>query len=549
MSTFETHAVTNQPTPFENVNLFASDRALTEATIRNGAEWALQDLTAVGEVYGRSSTLEAGYLANRHEPELVLFNRYGERRDEVRFHPAWHDLMTLAVRHGLHTSPWADPRPGAHVRRAAAFFMHGQAENGSQCPMAMTYGSVPAIRRSAKLTAEVLPALLTREYDPHFAPIADKRGALIGMGMTEKQGGSDVRANSTTATPVGSGGADQEYVIRGHKWFFSAPMCDGFLVLAQAPGGLSCFFLPRWLPDGTLNGLRIQRLKDKVGNRSNASSEVEFHDASAWLIGEEGRGVPIIIEMATYTRLDCGLGTAGMMRMALAQALHHASERKAFGKVLHDWPLMQSVLVDLALESEGATASVMRAARAFDQQDDEHESALRRILAPALKYYVCKRGPVMAFEAMEVLGGNGYTEEGPLARIYREMPLSSIWEGSGNVMCLDVLRAAQREPESVEALWTELAKSRGSNAHYDAHLEGLRSAWSTGDDLQRHARRLVEAIALAVQANELIQGAPSFVSDAFCAARLAGQHGLNLGVVPAGLDPAPILERARPQRS
>ncbi|HJT07124.1 MAG TPA: isovaleryl-CoA dehydrogenase, partial [Stellaceae bacterium] len=441
---FTTHDVENQPPPLVNFDLFQSDRALHEAVAREGGGWAGDSLGDFGRLLGRAETIEWGFQANRNPPVLHSFDRFGRRRDAVEFHPAWHSLMSLAVGAGVHTAPWAEPKPGAHVARAATVHMLCQIEAGVQCPITMTYGVVPALKQQPDLAQHWLPRLYSRHYDPRFLPAEQKTGALMGMGMTEKQGGSDLRANTSRAEPDGAGGPGQAYRLVGHKWFFSAPMCDAFLVLAQAPKGLSCFLLPRWTPDGAPNALRLQRLKDKLGNRANASSEVEFHDALAFLVGEEGRGIPTIIEMATYTRLDCALGSSGLMRQAVAQAIHHAQHRTAFQRKLADQPLMTGVLADLALESEAATALSLRLARAFDRQEDAGETAFRRLMTPAAKYWICKRGIMLAGEALEVLGGNGYVEESVMPRIYREMPVNSIWEGSGNVMCLDVLRALQR---------------------------------------------------------------------------------------------------------
>ncbi len=537
----------NQAPPLENINLLTTDAALLEAVEREGAGWARAALTAFGEKLGRAETLRLGALANRHPPELHTHDRFGNRRDEVEFHPAWHELMALTAGQGVHCAPWADPRPGAHVARAAAYVLHAQVENGTQCPLTMTYAAIPVVRREAERNAWLreawLPRLLARRYDPRFAPIGQKDGALIGMGMTEKQGGSDVRANTTRAEPVGGG----EYRITGHKWFLSAPMCDAFLVLAQAPGGLSCFFMPRFTPDGKLNAVQIQRLKDKLGNKSNASSEVEFQGAFALLLGEEGRGVPTILEMGTYTRLDCAIGTSGLMRAAVAQALHHAAHRHAFGKLLVEQPLMKNVLADLAIESEAATALAMRLARAFDRQDSGEEAALRRLLTPAVKYWICKRGPVLAAEAMEVLGGNGYVEESPMPRIYREMPVNSIWEGSGNIMCLDVLRAAQKTPRALAMIEAELAAARGGDARLDRFATRLRQEMADATDVEARARRLTENLALAMQGALLVRFAPAAVADAFCASRLERDWGGAFGTLPRGTDFDAIIRRAQPQ--
>ncbi|MEO8718522.1 MAG: acyl-CoA dehydrogenase family protein, partial [Burkholderiales bacterium] len=440
-----THEVLNQSAPLEDYNLFQTNAALAEALAFNlpAARRAPASvrLLALGGELGTKRTLDLADAANRYPPELKTHDARGRRRDEVEFHPAWHELMALALRHGLHSAPWAEPGAGAHVERAAGYLLYSEVENGTQCPVTMTYGSVPAIKAHSALAEQWLPRIHARTPD----------AALVGMGMTEKQGGSDVRANTTRAAALGGG----EFSITGHKWFFSAPMCDAFLVLAQAPGGLSCFFMPRLVESGAHNAIRIQRLKDKLGNRSNASAEVEFEDARATLLGEEGRGVPMILEMGVYTRLDCAIGTAGLMRQALAQALWNAAQRKVFGKLLKDQPLMQNVLADLALEAEAATALVLRLARAYDG-DDAGERLLRRVLTPAAKFWVCKRGAHFAQEAMEAVGGNGYVEEQVLARIYREMPLNSIWEGAGNVMCLDVLRALRKAPDVIAIVAAEL---------------------------------------------------------------------------------------------
>jgi len=540
---FQTHEVLNQAAPLAGYDLFTSDRALAEAVAREGAAWAAPGLGAFGPTLGSAEVIEAGFQANRHPPVLHRFDRFGRRRDEVEFHPAWHGLMQLAVAEGLHTGPWADPRPGAHVARAAAFYMLGQVEAGVQCPMAMTYGAAPVVRRAPEIAAEWLPRLYSRRYDPRFAPAADKQGALMGMGMTEKQGGSDVRANTTRAEPAAGG--DRLYRLVGHKWFFSAPMCDAFLVLAQAPGGLSCFFLPRWTPDGAPNALRLQRLKDKLGDRANASSEVEFEGAWAWLVGEEGRGVRSILEMATYTRLDCAVSSAGLMRQAVAQASHHASQRTAFQRRLIDQPLMTNVLADLALEAEAATVLALRLARAFDRQDEPQEAALRRLLTPAAKYWVCKRASAVTAEALEVIGGNGFVEDSLMPRLYRQAPLNSLWEGAGNLMALDALRALARSPEAAEAIAAELAPARGADARLDRYVADTLDALArTPDDAA--ARRLCERLALAVQGALLVRFSPSEVADGFCASRLSEGSGRAFGTLPGGVNTKAIVDRATP---
>jgi putative acyl-CoA dehydrogenase len=542
-----THEILNQPPPLADYNLFSSDRALGEAVRREGADWAGAALADFGIRLGRTETIEWGFQANQNPPILRAFDRYGHRQDKVDFHPSWHALMTLGIGEGLHAAPWAEPKPGAHVARAAGAFMLVQIESGVQCPITMTYGSVPALRRQPEIAAEWLPRIFARDYDKSFRPASGKSGALIGMAMTEKQGGSDLRANMTTALPEASGGPGAAYRLTGHKWFMSAPMCDAFLVLAQAPGGLSCFFMPRWTPDGTLNAIRIQRLKDKLGNKSNASSEVEFEGAWARLIGEEGRGIPNIIEMGNYTRLDCAIGSAGIMRQAVAQAIHHADHRSAFQKKLADQPLMTRVLADLALEAEAAMVLALRLARAYDRQDDVVETAFRRLVTPAAKYWICKRGPALAAEAMEVLGGNGYVEESLMPRLYREAPVNSIWEGSGNIMCLDVLRALGRGTEAGAALRAELAAAAGGDARLDRFVAALEANLAGAASDEGQARRLVEGMVLALQGALLITGAPAAVADAFCASRLAGDWGHAFGTLPTGGDHRAIVERAAPQ--
>lgn len=555
MNSFDTHEVFNQAPPFGDVNLLRCDPALREAVAREGAGWAADELDALGARLGRAEVLDLARVANANGPRLVNFDRSGRRIDEVEFHPAWHELMALLIGAGAHSAPWADPRPGAQVARAAAYLLFGQVENGAQCPVTMTYASVPALRRAPRIAAKWLPKILSRDYDPRSLPVEQKRGALVGMGMTEKQGGTDVRANTTRAAEMapleararfGDEG-EGAWRIVGHKWFFSAPQCDAHLVLAQTDeagsAGLSCFFVPRWLPDGSRNAIRVQRLKDKLGNRSNASSEVEFCDAVGWLVGAIGRGIPTILEMGSHTRLDCVVGTAGIMRAALCHALHHARGRAAFGKPLASQPLMQNVLADLAIESEAATAFALRLARCFDHPDDPLESALGRLLTPAGKYWICKRGPMLGAEAMEVMGGNGYVEDGPLARLYREFPVNSIWEGSGNVMCLDVLRALGKNPqESRAALEAELAPAAALDARFAAYVARL------GEDLGRAgeagARRIAERLVIAVQGALLLRHAPPFVAEAFLASRIAQDAGGAFGRLPEGLDVEAILARA-----
>ncbi len=537
----------NQPPAYGERNLYSDDVVLQEALARDGAAWAEPSVSAWGATLGRREVLALGDAANRNPPELRTHDARGERIDAVLFHPAWHELLRLATAAGEHCSPWADPRPGAQVARAAHYIVHGQVENGSQCPVTMTYASVPVLRRAAAsspMLREVwLPRILARDYDPSAQPVAAKRAALIGMGMTERQGGSDVRSNLTRAVPAGDGTAR----LTGHKWFFSAPQCDAHLVLARDDTGPSCFLLPRYLPDGTKNSVRINRLKDKIGNRSNASSEVEFDGALAWPVGEPGRGIATILEMVQLTRLDCVIGTSGIVRAALARAIHHVRHRIAFGHRLIDQPLMQNVVADLALEVEAATVLAMRLARAFDAAENAADRAFARIVTPAAKYWLCKRGPALAAEAMEVLGGNGYVEETMLARLYRELPLNSIWEGSGNVMCLDVLRALRREPEALAALMAELAAARGGHPAYDTFLAALEPELEAAVDAWG-GRLVAQQIATGVQASLLLRHAPRFVADAFCASRLAPQSftGGAFGVLPQGTDARAIIDRALP---
>jgi putative acyl-CoA dehydrogenase len=540
-----THDIFNQTPPLAGYNLFTSDLSLQEAVQREGAAWAVGELDAAGAELGSAALFEHARLANRYTPVLQTYNAQGERIDSIEFHPSWHALMQGIASRGYHSSPWAaSVQGGAHAARAAGYLMQAQVESGTLCPTTMTYGAIAAMRHEAALSRDWIPKLRAREYDPRDLPFEQKRGGLIGMGMTEKQGGSDVRANTTRAVRS----ADGSYRLTGHKWFFSAPQCDAHLVLAQAGGGLSCFFMPRRLPDGTLNGIYIQRLKDKLGNRSNASSEVEFIDAWATLLGEEGRGVPTILEMGTFTRLDCCTGSAGMMRQAVVQSLHHAHHRKVFGTLLIDQPLMRTVLADMAIESEAATALSLRLARAFDSEQP-FEVALRRALTSAAKFWVCKRGCELAAEAMEVLGGNGYTEELPLARIAREMPVNSIWEGSGNIMCLDVLRAFAKSPLTREAVLDELSSARGAHRNYDAAFERFAADIDAGALNEAYARRFAQAFVTLMQAALLISGAHSAgsraVAEGFSATRLGNRGwGAVFGASDAPIDSAAVLSRA-----
>ena len=552
--------VFNQTPPLGDVDLFTTDAALCDALAREGANQATTELQCIGTELGDARNAELARLANQHAPVWKSFDPQGHRVDRIEFHPAWHALMEGIVARGFHASPWEKHRARGHLVRAAGYLMQARVEQGTLCPTTMTYGAIPAMQKDAWLAREWIPRIVSREYDPRDIPIAGKRGALIGMGMTEKQGGSDVRANTTRAERITGESADAHadagYRLTGHKWFYSAPQCDAHLVLAYASDqvgrdeGLTCFFVPRFEPDGTKNAVHLQRLKDKVGNRSNASSEVEFDDAWAHRLGEPGRGVPTILEMGTYTRLDCVIGTAGMMRESVVQAIHHARHRASFGARLVDHPLMQSVLADLAIESEAATALAMRLARAFDAADDESEILFRRLMTSASKFWVCKRGPELAAEAMEVLGGNGYVEEGPLARIYREMPVNSIWEGSGNIMCLDVLRAFSKSSRTGEVIVEELAQQRGRHAVFDAALERFAARVDARAYDEASARSLVRSLVTLEQAALLLQSGSTVMSDAFCATRLDAdaRWGGVYGDAVANIDARSIIDRAWPEQ-
>ncbi|UPK75120.1 acyl-CoA dehydrogenase family protein [Nocardioidaceae bacterium SCSIO 66511] len=534
-----THDVLNQAPPLVGHDTSA-DAALREGVEREGAGWAMQELEELGRLAGSSEVQEWGRLAERYPPRLVTHDRYGHRIDEVEYVPAYHRLMETAVSHGLHGAAWADDRPGAHVARAAKL-MAWSADAGHACPVSMTYSIVPALRAAPDLAAVYERLLTNRYYDYGLREPTTKRGLIAGMSMTEKQGGSDVRANTTRAEPQ----PDGSYRLTGHKWFTSAPMSDLFLTLAQAPEGLSCFLVPRVLPGGQRNAIALMRLKDKLGNRSNASAEIEYDGAYGWRVGDEGRGVRTIVEMVNMTRLDCVVATSTGMRTSLVMAAHHARHRAAFGKSLIDQPLMRNVLADLAIESEAATSAMLRLAGANDRavRGDESEGALRRLALAATKYYVCKRGPIHAAEALECLGGNGYVEESDLPRIYRELPLLSIWEGSGNVAALDALRAMAREPQTLEAYFAEVEQAAGADARFDDALARLKKDLGSLDDIELRARRVVEQIALVFQGSLLVRHAPSAVADAFCASRLDRDWGGALGTLPAGLDLGPVLER------
>jgi putative acyl-CoA dehydrogenase len=543
-----THEVFNQPPPLEGHNSFESDRVLVEALRREGADWAEGRARELGSICGRPRTIRLGVQANENPPKLRTHDRFGNRIDEVEFHPAWHELLGLGVSQGLHALPWREPKPGAHVARQAMFMLLGQVEAGVGCPISMTYSVIPALRMQPELADEWESRFLSTEYDERMVPAPDKKGALCGMGMTEKQGGSDVRANTTTARPLNGGGPGSEYEVTGHKWFMSAPMCDAFLVLAQAEGGLSCFLMPRFTPDGERNRIHLQRLKDKLGNRSNASSEVEFRAAWARMVGEEGRGVPTIIEMVNHTRLDCTGGGAAGMHAGVAQASWHAAHRSTFGKTLIDQPLMQNVLADLAVESEAATVSALRLARAYDEAiaGDEGAQHFKRLANAVLKYWITKRGPMHAAEALECLGGNGYVEESGMPRLYRESPLNSIWEGSGNVQCLDVLRGMAKSPASVEAVFAEVDAATGVDARLDAATAELREELTDLDAIESRARRVVEWMALVLQGSLLVRFGDPAVADAFCASRLGGDAGRAFGTLPPGVDFERIVERHTP---
>jgi putative acyl-CoA dehydrogenase len=552
---WQTHEVFNQVPPLQGLDVFASNRPLVAALHREGGGWAAERASALGRVIGGEPQQSWGRLANENKPVLKTFDRYGHRIDEVEFHPAWHQLMTLGVEHELHSLPWTSSEPSPHVARAALYMTAMQAEAGFACPITMTFAVVPALRKQPELAAEWEPLVTATTYDPRLIEASEKGSAISGMGMTEKQGGSDVRANTTVARPLNGGGAGAEYELTGHKWFCSAPMSDIFLVLAQTDEGLSCFLLPRILPDGSRNAFHIQRLKDKLGNHSNASSEIELHGAWTRMVGEPGRGVPTIIEMVGHTRLDCVIGSAAGMRVGVVNALHHTAHRSAFGKRLIDQPLMRNVLADLCLESEATTALAMRLARAYDEAhadadagEDSSDAQLFKRLATAVgKYWSCKRAPNHAFESLECLGGAGYVEESGMPRLYREAPLASIWEGSGNVMSLDVLRALTRSPRSLEVFFEEVELAHGANAHLDARVASLKGEFADPQTLESRARRVVEGMALCLQGSLLVRHTPAAVADAFCASRLGGDSGLEYGTLPAGSDFESIIGRSYPE--
>ena len=546
---FATHDVTNQPPPLAPYDAWASDLPLQQALVREGARWATPAVAAYGPVAG-GELMELGFAANENKPKFKPFDRFGHRIDEVEFHPAYHRLMELGIAHGVPNFAWRHAgMAGAHVARAALMYLHGQADQGTCCPLTMTYASVAVLQHAPALAQEWLPRITATDYDARSLPAWQKRGNTIGMGMTEKQGGSDVRANTTRAHPLTAGGANRLYELVGHKWFLSAPMCDAFVVLAQSERGLSCFLVPRFAPDAgqhnARNAICIQRLKDKLGDWSNASVEVEFQGALGWLIGAEGRGVATILEMVALTRQDCLIGSAAIMRQALVQAIHHARQRKAFGKLLIEQPLMHNVLADLALESEAALALALRVARAVDASPrDAREAAFARIATAIGKYWVCKRCPPFVNEAQECLGGGGYVEESILPRLYRQAPLNSIWEGSGNIQCLDVLRALKREPETREALFAEFDAVKGAHPRLDAHVARLAKDLRDTEHVELRTRALVEAMAIGLQAAQLLRMDDRTVGDSFCEARLGEVVLHNYGTLPPSIPFAALIARA-----
>ena len=555
----QTHQVFNQSSPLVDYNLFSTDRVLLEL-VSNGAPWAVPQLTLFGGEVGSAAAIELAVQANRNDPLLHTHGRFGDRRDEVEFHPAWHQLLRLSVAHRVHSLPWTQPRDGAHLARAALMYMDFQNEGGHACPISMTYSAVPALRQQPELAEIWEPSIVSNRYDSRFVAPWHKTGLLVGMGMTEKQGGSDVRANTSQARPrdgAGNGGPGRAYLLTGHKWFCSAPMSDAFLVLAKTEKGVSCFLVPRFCEDGKKNNIFIQRLKDKLGNRSNASSEIEFTDATGWLIGEEGRGVPTIIEMVNHTRLDCTIGASALMRQASLQAMNHCRQRAAFGKLLVDQPLMRNVLADLALESEAALRLTMRVAQAFDAAGkSQGEAQFKRIAGAIAKYWVCKRVPMQVAEALECLGGNGYVEESPMPRLYREAPLNGIWEGSGNVICLDVLRAIAKEPAALDALVAEIDAASGMSPHLDRFSKSVkgklvalrqsiaRYGASVMPAREAEARLLVERLALTLQAGLMLRHSSSDAADAFVASRIRRQSGFAFGTLPSSAKSGNIVERA-----
>ena len=540
LSPFQTHIVENQPMPLGPYNLWACDEMLQQAVIQNSEKYTYEVLNEFGKLSG-FTLMEAGELANKNKPVFEPFDRYGRRIDNVAFHPSYHQLMGSAMHANVHNFSWQhEEQQGAHVIRAALLFMHCQADAGTTCPLTMTHAAIPALRQAKNLPRYWLDKIIWGEYDNRTLPAEQKNGLTIGMGMTEKQGGSDVRRNTTKAIKQ----EDGSYRIIGHKFFFSAPMCDAHLILAQTEKGLSCFLLPRVLPNGKLNEVRIQRLKDKLGDWSNASSEVEFQGAEAYLVGDEGRGVSVIIDMVSMTRLDCMIGSSALMRQALVQVLHHVSNREAFNAKLINQPLMSNVIADLTLDTHASLSLTMRVARAVDSSaNNKQEAAFARIATAIGKYWICKRTPSFVNEAQECLGGIGYVEENILPRLYRQAPLNSIWEGCGNVQCLDILRTLRKEPEAKSVLFNELNSARGKNRYYDQHIDSLASAFKETDTLEVRSRLIAEHAALALQACLLLNGEDSTMAEAFCQARLSGQHGLAYGTLPASSEFEAIIKR------
>lgn len=542
----QTHDVENQPTTLQDYNLYDTDQALIEGIEREGGGWGQTKLQQFGAEIGKADYLALGQLANTHQPELQTHSRQGERIDQVNFHPAYHQLMQTSIEQGLHSLPWTQDRRGSHVVRTALCYLHSQVEAAHGCPITMTFAAIPTLRQQPDLASIWEPKITARHYDPRNVPMDDKPGLTLGMAMTEKQGGSDVRANSTYAVPIGVEGPGQAYELVGHKFFVSAPMCDAFLVLAQAPGGLSCFLLPRWRPDGSKNPLQIQRLKNKMGNVANASSETELRGAFAWMVGPEGRGVATIIEMVSLTRFDCMMGSSAGMRMAVSQILHHCQQRQAFGKRLIDQPLMQNLLADLALEQEAALTLTLRMAHALDQPDDPHEQQLLRLGTALGKYWICKRTPQHAYEAMECIGGSGVMEDHIMPRLFRESPINAIWEGSGNIQCLDVLRAIHKTPDVLESYFAELQRYQGEHELLDRYVSRLKDDLHNTQAQEYRARHLVDGMALALQASTLVRAGQPVVLDAFCQSRLAQQGCHNYGTLPADVDCQALLLRALP---
>ncbi len=540
-----THDVFNQATALEGHNLYAGDTALREGVARHGGSWGEADLQRYGEVCGRADVIEWGYLANEFKPQFDTHDRFGNRVDLVKYHPAYHHLMKQALTEGLHSSPWTDPKAGAHVVRAAKYYLHSQVECGHCCPITMTFAATPSLKLTPAIADQWLGKVHARDYDPRNVPHTAKQALTLGMGMTEKQGGSDVRANTTRAYPLGQPGPGEAYELVGHKWFLSAPMCDAFLMLAQTESGLSCFLVPRWRPDGSKNPLQVQRLKNKMGNVSNASSEVELRGALGWMVGEEGRGVPAIIEMVAMTRFDCMIGSSAGQRQATLQAIHHAAHRSAFGKTLIDQPLMQNVLADLQLEVEGSLAITLRMAEALDHLDDPQQQLLMRLGTAVGKYWICKRTPHHAFEAMECIGGNGVMENCILPRLYRDAPINAIWEGSGNVQALDVLRALAKTPAVLEAWFHELGKSAGADARLDQAVKTLQGEFSDLAEAEYRGRHLVDQLTLTMQAHLLVQAGDTAVAEGFIASRLGSQGDRQYGTLPRGMDVKRIIARGR----